>query len=174
MGGSHSATEPVDAKEFANLLLDWADEINVLITPMKLQKLLYYCHSDFLLSTGNELISEDFEAWQYGPVIASVFQEFKIFSLSPITSRASRFNPITAKRIEAKPADLGQFASEVRSIFESYVHLSASVLSRMSHIESGPWHEALAQFERGRNMGKRISNDLIRAHHRLDRTSISH
>ncbi|MCW2380992.1 MULTISPECIES: Panacea domain-containing protein [unclassified Sphingobium] len=164
----------VDAKELANLLLDWADEMNVPVTPMKLQKLLYYCHSDFLLLTGGELLSEEFEAWQYGPVLGEVFQEFKIFSSHPITKRASRFDPISATRVQSKAADLGPNRDVVKAIFHSYAHLSASALSRMSHIESGPWQEALNLFERGRNMGKRIGNDLIRSHHRLERISIAH
>lgn len=156
---------PLDAKEFANLLLDWAQEICVAVTPMKLQKILYYCHADFLSFHGVALIADDFEAWQFGPVISSVFQEFKVYSGEPISGRARRFNPITASTEEAPPSILAEIEDDIKSIFNVYIRFSATNLSHMSHVENGPWCEALSRFERGLNPKKKIGNDLIRAHH---------
>jgi uncharacterized phage-associated protein len=165
---------PVDAKGLANLLLDWADRAGVPVTPMKLQKLAYYCHAEFLLATGEPLIAQDFEAWDYGPVIPGLFHEFKSFGGEPITSRASGFDPITAQRRVASPALLGAFERPVRDAFEFYAKYSASALSRMSHIQDGPWSEALMQFQKGRNAGRKISNGLILAHHRSDSCNSLH
>ena len=156
---------PLDGKEFANLILDWAEAIAVPITPMKLQKLLYYCHADFLSLYGKPLIDDQFEAWQFGPVMPSVFQEFKQFSGNPISSRAKRFNPVTAVVEVAPPCSLGDAELQVKALFNLYVRFSATSLSNMSHVENGPWSEALARFDRGVNPGRRISNDLIRGYH---------
>lgn len=158
---------PVDAKGLANLLLDWADEAGVPITPMKLQKLTYYCHAEILLATGQPLIAQEFEAWEYGPVIPGLFREFKIFGSEPIASRASGFDPVSAQRRIVSPARLGPFEGLVREAFDFYAKYSASALSRMSHVEDGPWSEALSQFQKGRNAGRKISNTLILAHHRF-------
>jgi uncharacterized phage-associated protein len=157
---------PVDAKGLTNLLLDWSDEQNLAITPMKLQKLIYYCHAEFLVATGQPLVAQDFEAWEYGPVIPSLFREFKHLKADSIRTRANRFDPLTAQTVEALPPDLGDASELVRQTFELYVQHSASALSRMSHASDGPWSEALTLFEQGRNPGRRISNELISSHHR--------
>lgn len=163
---------PVDAKGLTNLMLDWADEQSALITPMKLQKLIYYCHAEVLVSTGRPLVAQDFEAWEYGPVIPSLFQEFKHLKAEAITTRAYRFDPLIAERVLAKPADLGSVYSIVRQSFENYVRYSASALSKMSHASDGPWSEALFLFEQGRNPGRKISNQLIFDHHKGPNDSV--
>lgn len=166
MGNKNVIEFPLDAKEFANLLLDWADEVFVTISPMKLQKLMYYCHADFMSLYGIPLVIDDFEAWQFGPVLPNVFQEFKQFSGSAITSRARRFNPLTAKTEIAPASCLGDYDKHVRELFDIYIGFSATSLSNMSHVEDGPWIEALVRFEKGVNPKRRIGNDLIRSHHR--------
>lgn len=161
-----SYTTPIDAKAFANLLLDWADGIGASVSPMKIQKLVYYCHADFLVATGAPLIAQDFEAWEYGPVIPSLFQEFKQFGANAISSRAKRFDPITAMNEVAPTLELTDLPQLVRESFNLYINLSASTLSKMSHVSDGPWNEALRAFNKGQNMGRRISNQLIHSHHR--------
>ena len=47
------------------------------LTPMKLQKLMYFTYGRYAAQTGRQLFSENFQAWQYGPVLSSVYQEFK-------------------------------------------------------------------------------------------------
>jgi uncharacterized phage-associated protein len=61
---------------------------------MKLQKLLFFTHADFLIRTGRPLIKQEFEAWDYGPVIPSLYREFKKFKDQPITSKAKCFDPV--------------------------------------------------------------------------------
>jgi len=156
---------PVDAKGLANLLLDWADELGVSVSPMKLQKLVYYCHAEFLIATGSPLLAQEFEAWEYGPVLPGLFHEFKKHGGEAISSRATRFDPITATRMVAPVAGLGKYSEVVKVAFTSYARFSASTLSRMSHAENGPWNQALIEFIGGRNAGRKISNRLIALHH---------
>src|ERR1700676_3931940 len=61
------------------------------LDPMKLQKLIYFAHGWSLALTDIPLIEEHPEAWDYGPVIPSVYHEFKLFGRKPITERAKRF-----------------------------------------------------------------------------------
>lgn len=53
------------------------DEAASDITPMKLQKLLYYCQGYSLGLTGRPLFHDDIEAWQYGPVVRIVYKEYQ-------------------------------------------------------------------------------------------------
>jgi uncharacterized phage-associated protein len=44
---------------------------------MKLQKLLYYAQGFAMVILGKPLFDEDFEAWDYGPVLRAVYDKFK-------------------------------------------------------------------------------------------------
>ena len=48
------------------------------ITPLKLQKLLYYIYVWGIVSN-NKIIDAKFQKWSYGPVIKEVYQEFSSF-----------------------------------------------------------------------------------------------
>lgn len=48
-----------------------------LITNLKLQKLLYYAQSMSLAFNNIKLFDDKFEAWQHGPVLPIVYNEYK-------------------------------------------------------------------------------------------------
>ena len=53
-------------KAIANFFLSLAKQSGEAITPMKLQKLVYYAHGWFAGHTGTPLINETVEAWHTG------------------------------------------------------------------------------------------------------------
>ena len=156
---------PYSAKAFANTLLDWAEELDVQVTPLKLQKLLFFVHADYMCRFDHPLISDEFEAWNYGPVVPGVYAQFKEFSRQPITKRAVTFNPITCSS-SVLAAQLDEVITDrVRSIFALYIGVDAGLLSALSHRAGGPWHLAFEQFEAHRNINRVITNESIRATH---------
>jgi uncharacterized phage-associated protein len=156
----------VDAKGLANLFLDWSAAGDRPLSPMKIQKLLFFAHADFLIRVGRPLVKQEFEAWDYGPVIPSVYREFKRFKDQPITDKALSFNPISAAP-EVSSCKLSLVDLEVvRRIFDFYSRLDAIHLSQLSHEFEGVWRQARSLFASGLNMDRRISNDLIVRHHR--------
>jgi uncharacterized phage-associated protein len=66
-------------------------ELAKFITPMKLQKLVYFAHGWCLALADKPLINEKIEAWQYGPVVSSLYREFKKYGNEGITSPAVEF-----------------------------------------------------------------------------------
>ena len=65
---------PYSSKAVANSFLDIAEAGNVNdISPMKLQKLVYYAHAWHLAFLGQPLIREEVQAWKFGPVIPDVY-----------------------------------------------------------------------------------------------------
>src|SRR5437870_3577302 len=79
-----------EARAIANYFLDLAKLANQELNPMKIQKLVYYAHGWNLALDGQPLIDEAVEAWTYGPVIPSLYHEFKKYGGGPITSKASK------------------------------------------------------------------------------------
>ncbi|HYC99028.1 Panacea domain-containing protein [Brevundimonas sp.] len=161
------ASPPYAAKAFANLVLDWADGVGVPITPLKLQKMLYFIHADYLCRFGEPLINEEFEAWAYGPVVPSVYAQFKEFSRQAITKRASTFDPISRSSavLSARPGQV--IRSRIKPIFDLYIDVDAGLLSALSHKHGGPWERATQRFEAHRNINRVISNELIVTAHNL-------
>lgn len=62
------------------------------LTPLKLQKILYYVQATFLAAHGRPLFAEAIQKWQYGPVVPSVYFEFKDYGISHIDSPRSTFS----------------------------------------------------------------------------------
>lgn len=166
-GHSTSDRLPVDAKSLANLFLDWAQTESISVTPMKLQKMLFFCHADFLVQLNSRLVIQDFEAWDHGPVIPSVYQEFKIFRDSPIDGRARSFDPVTATSKTASISLAPVLENRIRELYDFYKSLDALALSNLSHTTGGPWRHARSMFANGLNADRRIDTDMITRFHRL-------
>lgn len=120
------------ALDIANFYIGYAKEKKRPVTPMKLQKLLYYAQGWFLaLTGGSALFSEDFYAWDYGPVCTEVYREFN----------KNGANPIEKDLKSAKKIENHQIESFLQTIWDKYGRFTASQLSTMTHLES-PWLNA--------------------------------
>jgi len=134
---------------------------------MKLQKLLFFSNADFIVKRRHALIDQEFEAWDYGPVLPSVYQEFKSFKDKPIKTRAKAFDPVTVQ-IRVPSMKLPEADRIVlKNVFDFYKKFSAVALSDLSHSSIGPWRQARSLFANGLNPNRAISNELILEYHRL-------
>lgn len=112
---------------------------DIKITPMKLQKLLYYICVMYVKETGHLPISEHFEVWQYGPVLASVYAEFKPFGASPITKYA--LNAKGKARIVDESCN-PVLSSCIEYVWNKFKKTSAVDLSRRTHQKGSGWYAA--------------------------------
>jgi len=69
----------------ANTFLYLGFKENIEITPVKLQKLVYFLYTEYLQRTGTPLFSEPFENLISGPVLPSLYYKFHSFGTNPIT-----------------------------------------------------------------------------------------
>jgi uncharacterized phage-associated protein len=112
------------------------------IRPLKMQKLMYFLHGWGLATSGEPVVGEQFEAWPYGPVLSSVYQEFKGYGSDPITEYACEFDPESGeeKRLMVSPNNAA-FQSLLDSVWNKYKIFSGPQLSAMTHAEGTPWKE---------------------------------
>jgi uncharacterized phage-associated protein len=129
------------AKAVANEFIELAGGRD--LSPMKLQKLVYFAHGWYLAITDKALIQEDVEAWQFGPVIPELYQEFKHYGSGDV-SRPSlelggggRFVPRIAHLQEDPDAERAM--EVIRSVWEHYGRYSAIKLSNATHMAGTPW-----------------------------------
>ena len=81
------------------------------ITPLKLQKILYYIVAYYYKDKNLRLFSEDIEKWKYGPVVPSVYHGFKSKGIEPILSPLVTLEEDTNSILGYKrqPFDEGKF-----------------------------------------------------------------
>lgn len=136
------------ANNIANYLIFLASQENQEkerdgITNLKLQKMLYFSQAYYLAMFDKPLFKEKIEAWEYGPVVREVYDNFK----------KNKSNPITIIKDESviKEEDK-EIIRRVWNIFGAY---SASRLVEIVHSHT-PWKDANISRDRI------ISNKMIK------------
>lgn len=153
---------PYDARAVANAILDLAATDNRPITILKLLKILYFAHGWYLVSRERALVRNSFEAWEFGPVLPTVYRAFEGIGDRPINSRALLFNT-AQERWEAAQADFDDFDADfINWIYVSYCKYDAFELSGLTHAPDSPWTRVWEEGTRGIVPGMRINDDEIR------------
>lgn len=126
----------------ANSILRRAFGTGEYVTPMKLQKLLFFVTCLYQRYTGRRLLTESFQPWQYGPVCRSVYDEFKGFGGKPITRYAQdALGKVTAVDESSSPS----LRKALNLVWENMGDLSAVKLSRVTHRNNSAWAQAVAE-----------------------------
>jgi uncharacterized phage-associated protein len=120
------------------------------LSPMRLQKLLYYAQGWHLALRGEPLFGDTIEAWQHGPVVRAVFKEFQEYG--------GRSIDVEKVPQHGLAPDASAF---VANVWESYKHLSALALSAMTHSEP-PWCQARAGLSLNSASDRPIAVDAMR------------
>jgi uncharacterized phage-associated protein len=162
---------PYSSKAIANSFLDIAKEKKSGISPMKMQKLIYFAHGWHLVIFNKPLIKERVEAWQFGPVIPGIYHEFKSYGRGNITDYACDFNftgdTITLGNLSFDTPKIDQDDKDVKAllgkIWEVYGKLGAFQLSNMTHATGSPWDQVWNK-EGGDRPGTDIDDNIIKVH----------
>ena len=97
----------------------------------KLQKLCYYGQAWHCALEGRPLFSDRIEAWVHGPVIPSLYQEYKSYGWQKIP--------------QVKDFDESIFSSEtlevLRAVYDTYGDFTGMQLESLTHSEV-PWQKA--------------------------------
>jgi uncharacterized phage-associated protein len=155
---------PYDARGVANFFLDLADQNRTDLTQMAVLKLLYFAQGWHLAKSNTPLVLQDFEAWQFGPVIKIVRDEFAKFGDGAIRGRATRFDLIKGQRSVVAPTLAEEDQTFVTSIFSAYVGFDAWQLSELTHEAGSPWDRMWNSNVPIGRLGLRIRNEDIRDH----------
>lgn len=91
------------------------------VSPMKLQKLMYYCYA-WQLVANDKMFEANFKAWSHGPVEPEIYETYKKYGRKPITTNV---NPAINEPL-------------IDFILDSYAVFSAIELSKTTHMEQ-PW-----------------------------------
>ena len=138
-----------DARSVTNYVIQRSVEKEELLTPLQINKIVYFCHGWMLGIFSTSLYWQYVEAWRLGPVVPDVYHSLKHFGGEPVSLlvHAPERNPNYAVR-ELAVMD---------RIYDHYSQFSGTQLSTMTHERGTPWD--ITWREHGQN--HIISNDLI-------------
>ncbi len=133
----------------ANFILDSAEKEGFSITPLKLLKLVYLCYGWVRAITDIRIFEEHFEAWDYGPVIPSLYGEFKKHGGEAIPNfEKSYVYDFEREPYIARIVDNQRITSIMQKCWDSFKIYKASTLVNESHEVDGPWKKV---YEKGKN-----------------------
>ena len=151
------------SKAIANYFLDLAERDGKPLDPMKLQKLVYFAHGWNLAISGEPLLADTVEAWQYGPVIPDLYHELKHFGRNPVTQKTWTVTS-SGTTIQINIDSVPESATNVRAlldrVWQVYGSFSGIELSNRTHDEGSPWDLTWRQAEGRKNVD--IEDRVIR------------
>lgn len=148
------------ASAVANEFINLCDTNNIELTNMKLVKLIYIAQGLSLALLNRPIFKDDkIEAWKYGPVIPSIYHEFKHYKSNPITSKSLMLDGNWEASSEPKltnPED----KKIVRLTWNLYKNSHGKELAASTHRTGTPWS---LTYQTGAN--NTINNELIKRYY---------
>jgi uncharacterized phage-associated protein len=143
-----------DARAAFNIFYSLARPEGVRLTNMQAQKLVYIAHGFSLAVLDEPLFDDPVQAWQYGPVIPTLYEELRSYRAGEVRRRLlSKTRPIEKERPKWKV---------IRAVWNSYGRFSGFELSAMTHQQGTPWHQVYRPGKR-----REIPNSTIKDYYRL-------
>lgn len=125
------------------------------VTPLSLQKLLYFIQGESLAIRDVPMFEETCRAWVHGPVFPTVYDLFKDFS----------YNPIDDPRFAIVANQVGEITEEEKMILDlvldTFGDCGGKTLERITHSEE-PWINARKGYAPNESSNELISNESIK------------
>lgn len=119
------------AVEVAEYIIGYANEQNYPISNLKLQKILYFIQAQFLVTLGYPCFKDFIEAWDFGPVVRSVYNQYKRYGSANIY--------LGNMSLETKMKEVEKF--NIQLVVDKCANFSANQLVEITHNQD-PWRNA--------------------------------
>ncbi|HEY9256536.1 MAG TPA: type II toxin-antitoxin system antitoxin SocA domain-containing protein [Chitinophaga sp.] len=148
---------PYSSRQIANFFIKSSQNTGDELTPMKLIKLCYIAHGWNLALYNEALLDEAIQAWQYGPVIQSIYRDFKHYGNSQITELVKVGDEYPLPNPAAFPL--------LNKIWDVYKKYDGVQLSAMTHQPETPWDITWNDMGGKQLRAAIIPNNLIQQHY---------
>lgn len=127
------------------------------VSPLMLQKLLYYTQGVSLALNHEPIFEEDCQAWVHGPVYPTVYQLFKGFSFNPIDDQRYAIIKNIQNVLSVSQQNVVHLVANTFGIY------GAKSLEKLTHKEK-PWLLSRQGYDEGIPSQEVITKDLIKAY----------
>jgi uncharacterized phage-associated protein len=124
------------------------------ISHLKLQKLVYYAQGVCLSILGRNLFEEPIIAWEHGPVVNVVYDEYRKNGRNYITLSSTAETDAIITRIEQD----GEISRILNVVYDNFAIYTAWQLREMTHEINSPWYVT----KRDKGLNSVIENDIIK------------
>lgn len=128
------------------------------VTPLMLQKLLYFIQGIHFALYEKEIFVEDCKAWVHGPVYSEVYDLFRDF----------KYNPIDDARFAILEGTADELTEDERKVVDLVVNTfgiyGGKLLEKITHSEE-PWKNARKGYGAGVPSNEIITKDSIRTYY---------
>ena len=131
------------AIDIAKYIFTYADSKDYSITNLRLQKLLYFVYKEYLKQTGQYLFKDIFYAWEFGPVIHTVYKEFE--NTAVFIQKQYKYPKFEDSLIEL-----------INGVVEKYSQYPIDQLIYLSTLSKSAWEKAF------NSKSKEINPELIK------------
>jgi len=143
--------EKYNIEDIADFFLKIVDrESESTITPLKLQKILYYSQGYYLAMHDDELFPEEFEAWAHGPVNEKIYEKYKDYKYQNIPAPTHEIKEFSKDKID--------FLTDIWETFGIY---DGKYLEEQTHKET-PWIIARKGYEPGARCNEIITKSSMK------------
>lgn len=112
------------------------------LSPMKLQKLMYFAQAWHLKIAGTPLMDDNFARWQHGPVVPAIYHEFKAYGYRDIDRMATTLAFDQGGYVMNVPTIPSEDASTwklIDAIVNKYGSVDGPALSLLTHLPGSAW-----------------------------------
>ncbi len=139
MEKSPTQTALSNAEDVARFFVQYYNDNNLPITNLMLNKLLYFAQGHCLAEYGRPLFDEKIEAWEYGPVVPTIYRKYKDNKRAPIETK--------------QPVCYGDLFSDetialLVAVARQYMRYSDWGLVEKSHKQGGAWSKVYVPGEK--------------------------
>lgn len=143
--------------DVANFFLKIVDrDSGSTITPLKMQKILYYAQGYYLGKYSKALFNEDFQAWAHGPANPEIYDKYKRYGSNSIdepTEELFDFDESTTNFL--------------LNIWDTFGIYDGKYLEQLTHTET-PWINARKGYEPGERCEVIIQKNTMREFFEMD------
>lgn len=127
---------------------------------LKLQKLIYLSHADYLTKYEAPLFSDEICAFSKGPIGYDAYQVFKNYSQYSIINKSVSIDSAQSRILSAD--DGVKKIKSIDSTLEKYKNFNADDLVNITHRNDSPWSKCYKQGEKYTS----IPNQIIKKFHK--------
>lgn len=137
--------------DVSRYVINYSNKKNYGVSNLKLQKLLYFIQVYFIKDINEPCFEEAIEAWDFGPVVPEVYQEFKQFGSTDIPSVYSYYEFDYDNPWESKKKNFDEDCIKkkdrriINLVIDKLADYSATDLVRITHNQR-PWIDAYKSY----------------------------
>ncbi len=130
----------------ANAVLHSAISRGIPVNHLKLHKLVFFVHAWSLVLYGRSVVSEQPEAWSFGPTFENLFYRLNMQGHREVVDYITTLEPRSGELQGVIPhPDDGKTWTVVNQVMDRYGGFSGELLSTLGHEPGGPWEQARLQ-----------------------------